>query len=127
MECAADEIRRFRKQQKKEPTEARSVTGGEGIFSWHPSGYQYSVAAALIEERVSKLRCLASEEVGSEAGSIADEIMEQRAWLRKVEQSTWNSIVELYFLLSDVRQDLLRIRLVNIEAKLGFQKDEAVR
>ena len=109
MECAAKAIRDFRKHEKKNPSKERSITGAHGLFSWHPNRDEYSDAAALIEERVTELRSFASSEIMTETESIEQEIRECRAWLRRLERTTWSSIVELYFLLNDVRQDLLRI------------------
>jgi hypothetical protein len=98
------------------------VSGADGLFSWHPNRDEYSDAAALIEERVTELRSFASSEIMAEADSVEEEeVRGCRAWIQGLEQTTWNSIVELYFLPNDVRQDLLRIQLAKGEAKLGFK------
>lgn len=66
-------------------------------------GYALGIQMRTASTLSRPLRHLASEEVGSETNLIEDDVKEQRAWLRKMERRTWNSIVELYFPLSNLR------------------------
>lgn len=122
---ACEEIRKFRKAQKKGRLTIDERPVGEDFYVVHTAyGDDWSDSMLMLMERLDELRQFAIDESWDDQTKRkkSSEVRAQAAGLRHIERELKSSIFETLMLMNEVRQNLNRIEVAEQDFSIRVDK-----